>query len=454
MQSSAQVANGKSPLATFDDQSFRMVVFPHYGGSHVRLRLSNRFGDDPVVLDDVHVGLRKVGAALVPGSNRRATFGGQRSATIPPGEEIVSDPLTLTVRPFEALAVSFHQAGGPEHLDWHRAGLGTSYLTPAGAGAHGADESGAPYSAVTSSWYVLSAVDVLAPRRAGVVVALGDSITDGAASTYNENRRYPDELARRLLELPPERQFSVLNAGIGGNQLSNDGRAFGLGAVTRLKHDALAQTGITDLIVHGGINDLAGGVPASRIIDGYRSIIARARARGINVIGTTLTATGGSARHGGPKVMRGRDVVNRWIRTSGAFDAVYDFDAATRDPANPKRLLPVNDSGDGLHPSDAGYRAMAAAVDVDKLRGPDCDAPASPAQAECVPAPVVRLRVRRDARSATVYVNGKRVKRVPGHALRRPVKVPLPSGRRARVRVIVTRARGERSTQTRTYRRC
>ena len=359
---------------TFHDQTLRMIVTPHYGGEAVRVTLSNRYGTAPVTLDDLHVGIRATGASLA--SNLRLTVGGVNWTTIPPGAEVVTDPVALTVRPFQDLAVSFHVVGASP-LDQHLDALQTQFATPVGAGALGGVFDGLGFTEQLSSWLVVTAVDVRASRPAGAVVALGDSLTDGYGSSLDTNNRWPDQLARRAVNKPTSSQLSILNAGIGGNQVARDFavpdgdaiRGMGPSAVNRLDADVLRRAGVTDVIVFEGINDIfapASADPVGGIIRGYLAIIDRAHAAGLRVTGATLTPAGQSDRK-----EEWRQAVNHWIRTSGAFDEVVDFDAAVRDPAAPNHLRPAY-RADFVHLNDAGYRALANAVPLKRLQGSGC----------------------------------------------------------------------------------
>jgi hypothetical protein len=279
----------------FNDQTLRLIVAPHLGGSSLRLHFSNRFSSGTLELDGVYVGLAATNAALVPGSNRAVTFGGAASVNISPGTEAVSDPVELSTQAFQDLAISFHVAGALVPLDYHLTAMQISYLS-ALPGSYGANEDGLPFSTSISSWYALDSIDVVAPAATGAVVAFGDSITDGYQSDYNANARWPDDLARRLLagSIP----LSVLDAGISGNYVASDNYIFGPSGASRFAADALSKAGVTDVILLEGINDI-GGAPdnpatATAVIDADKKIIEEARAAGLNIIGATLTPAEGS----------------------------------------------------------------------------------------------------------------------------------------------------------------
>ncbi|HWG01677.1 MAG TPA: SGNH/GDSL hydrolase family protein [Trebonia sp.] len=364
----AQVAPGTSglPATGFADQTVREIVHTSAGGSRIRIRISNVFGTSPLVVSDVHVALRASGAATVPGSTRPALFRGRRSVTIPAGQREFSDPVRLAVGAESDLAVSiyFRPPTGP--ATWHPDALGTNYYA---SGDRGADASAAAYSSTTTSWFFLDGVDVANPAVRGAVVTFGPSTTDGVGSTAGADARYPDDLARRLLALPRGQRLSVLNAGISGNELLADDGTNGQSALRRFVRDAVDQTGVTAVIIWEGTNDIGGnpGLPLSAFAGAYSRLIAQAHAHGIRVIGATLQPDEGA----GYWTAKGnvlRTVVNDWILTSGAFDGTADFATVLADPSDPARLLPGYDSGDHLHPNDAGYQAIADSAASHQVR--------------------------------------------------------------------------------------
>jgi lysophospholipase L1-like esterase len=354
----------------YSDTTVRNIVHTSVGGSGLRIRLSNAFGSGPVTFDDVRVGDQSSGAATVPGTNRRVTFSGQTSVTIPKGAEALSDPLPGTVAPGTNLAVSVHWTGFTGEATGHPDAQQANYASPPGDVA-GSDSASAYFPNTYGSWYFVDGVVLDAPKQTGEVVALGDSITDGYRSTVSANRRWPDDLARRLLQLPITQQLSVANEGISANDVTADRcPTCGVSAEARLQRDVLSQPGVSTVIFLEGINDIGSGAvtSADQLIAADEQIIAQAHADGLRIIGGTLTPIKGSGYYS-PQHEQIREAVNQWIRTSGAFDAVVDFDMATRDPADPQMFLPAYDSGDHLHPNDAGYQAMADAVDIAFLTG-------------------------------------------------------------------------------------
>ncbi|MGW0878128.1 SGNH/GDSL hydrolase family protein [Streptomyces sp. NPDC002671] len=337
--------------------AIRNVVHVSVGGTALRVRLSNRLGTVPLRLDAVTVALRRVaGADAVPGSMRAAGFRGVPTVTVPPGQDTVSDPVALPVPDGADLLVTVRSAVDCGRATYHRGALQTSYVALDGAG-HAGDEDGTAYTRRTRSWYYVTGVDVRG-TAAGSVVAFGDSLTDGNGSTPDTNSRWPDRLAALL----HAHRLGVLNAGIAGNRLLRDDT--GTSALARLDADALDRAGVRVLVVLEGINDIKGTPPATDVTafaGAYRTLVARAHARGIRVVGVTLTPYGGFSAYtaAGESV---RQQVNDFIRTGGAFDAVVDADAAVRDPAVPQRIAPGYDPGDHLHFNDAGMAAVADAV--------------------------------------------------------------------------------------------
>ena len=302
-------------------------------------------------------------SSIVTASDRALTFSGKGSFKIPPGAEIVSDPVDLEVPRLADLAVSVYIQGQAPSPTNHLTGLHTTYISKEGdftAAASIAEP------ATRQSWYFLSGVDILAPADSGLIVAFGDSITDGATSTPDTDHSWPSLLARRLAANKATENLAIVNQGISGNRVLGDGA--GVSALARFDRDVLSQPGVKWLIVMEGINDIgigarAGSVTADDLIAAHRQLIERAHLHGIKVIGATLTPYGGASYYSdeGEAI---RQALNRWIRTGQAYDAVVDFDAVTQDPDNPRQIRPAFNIRDHLHPNDTGYQAMADAVDL------------------------------------------------------------------------------------------
>ena len=335
------------------------------------MKLSNVFGTGPLVVAAAAIALRDAGEAIVPGSAHALTFSGNPSFTLPPGAPVLSDPVDLHLPELSDLAIDLYLPGDTSAttspLTTHTGALQTNYLSAPG------DFTGVtafPVAATRTSWLFLAGVEVVSSKQTGAIVTFGDSITDGTASTPNTNRRWPDDLARRIMAQQGNHDLGVLNVGIAGNRILHD--FVGPNALARFDRDVLAQTGVTHVTVLEGINDIgfsgffpADAVTADQIIEGHKQLIQRAHARGLKIYGCTLTPFEGSfPGYFTPAGEVKRQTVNAWIRTSGEYDAVIDFDAAVRDPASPTRILPLYDSGDHLHPNDTGYEAMANAIDL------------------------------------------------------------------------------------------
>lgn len=347
----------------YTDKTVRDIVHTSIGGGSVRLRLSNAFGTQAVTFDSVWVGEQASGPAVVAGTNRQVSFGGSYSVTIPRGAEVVSDPVSMTIPADTNLAVSTHVAGGTGEVTGHHLAQQDNYYAD---GNTASQTSAASFVYGIASWFWLDGISVEAPQRAGTVVALGDSITDGYASTPDANHRWPDYLAQRLAAQGGT-PLGVANEGISGNEVTADGA--GVSAQARLDRDVLSQPSARTVLFLEGINDIGNGVvtSADQLIAADEQIIARVHAAGLRIVGGTLTPFQGAGYYSDQKESI-REEVNAWIRTSGAFDAVVDFDQAVRDPANPHAFLPKYDCGDHLHPDDAGYAAMAAAIPLNVLR--------------------------------------------------------------------------------------
>jgi len=357
--------------AAFANHTLRMMPRVSLGGSRLRVRISNAYGIRPLSIGAATVGLRAAGPALVPGSSRRLTFGGESSATIAAGALIVSDPVELAVAPLSDLAVSVHL---PDDLPVSfgitgRYARQTNYVSPPG------DFTAAdvmPVGRLTDDWYFVCGVDVVAPPAAGGIVALGDSLTDANISTHDGHHSWPSQLARRLVARQRGRPMAVMNQGLGGNRILHDIR--GDSGLRRFDRDVLAQPGVTHTIIMLGTNDLRNRwrkpeeeVTAAQMIAGLKQFAVRGHARGIKVIAATLTPFENETFLPGawnPTREGIRQEVNEWLRKADHFDAIVDFDQALRDPDHPTRMRPIYDCDDHLHPSDLGYRAMGDAIDL------------------------------------------------------------------------------------------
>jgi lysophospholipase L1-like esterase len=350
----------------FNNQTIRQIVRISAGGSTFRVRLSNEYGTQAVQIGDAHVALSAGGAAIQSGTDRVLTFSGSPSFTIPPGAAVLSDPVDLAAPNLASLAVSLYlpQATGP--ATWHFDGRQTAYIVTGDAAGAANMSAGVT---TTFSRFFLTGIQAASVDPKSAVVTFGDSITDGTNSTIDANHRWPDFLAARLAASRDD-DTGVVDEGIAGNRLLHD--VIGPNALARLDRDVLATPGVRFMTVLLGINDIGFGgifptqaVTAADIIAAHRQLIARAHSRGLRIYGCTLTPFNGV---GAPYYSAAGDVarqaVNAWIRTSGEYDAVIDFDAAVRDPADPSRILAAYDSGDHLHPNDAGYQAMANAIDL------------------------------------------------------------------------------------------
>jgi lysophospholipase L1-like esterase len=360
-------APAASSIASPDGATYRDIVHLSLGGNAIRLRISNEFGTKPLALASVHAAISAGGAATQTGTDHPVTFGGIESVTIPTGAVVVSDTLPMPVKPFTNLAVSLFVPAQPEvTLTYHLLGMSTNYIATG-------DVTSAPNledARKMTSWYLLKGVEVDAGSDAAAVVILGASISDGYHSTPDKNARWPDVLATRLQANRATSHIGVDNEGISGNRLLHD--ITGPSALSRLDRDVLAQSNAKFVIVAIGTNDIGRtyfpnrpneGITAEQLIWGYQQIVSRAHARGIKVFASTLNPFGGADYYNAEGEQM-RQAVNAFTRSTKVFDGVIDFDQATRDPAHPEALLPAYDSGDHLHPNDAGYKAMADAIDL------------------------------------------------------------------------------------------
>jgi lysophospholipase L1-like esterase len=365
-------------VTEFSNQTYRGIVRTTIGGRAIRIRLTNTFGTQPVTFDAVFAGLQKNGASLVPGSNHAVTFGGAKSITLPKGSDALSDEIPLAVTAQQNVSISLYTSKPTGPGTSHNSAFQTNYVS--GEGNFVADETSAPFSKTTGSWFFLAELDVLALKEAaGAIVALGDSITDGASSKTDAYDRWTDVLARRLKTSRPRQTLAVLNAGIGGNRVLSSSPCFGENALARLNRDVFAPAGVRSVILFEGTNDIGQPdthadeqflpclarthISADDLIAGYKQIIEQAHARHLKIFGATILpfkGFNGWTEQGEAT----RLDANRWIKESRTFDGVIDFSAALSDPQNPTILAAQYDSGDHLHPNSAGHEAMARAVDL------------------------------------------------------------------------------------------
>jgi len=355
----------------FNNHTVRMIPRISIGGDTLSVRVSNAYGSGKLVIGAAYVGIRDKGPAIVPGSARKLTFSGADSTTIAAGALALSDPVRLEVQPLADLAVTLYLPGEilPGFQITGRYARQTNYISPPGNFAAVVTM---PVGKITDEWFFVCGIDVLAAPDTGGVVTLGDSLTDANISTHDAYCRWPDQLARRLLARAAGRPLAVMNQGLGGNRILHDGR--GDSGLRRFDRDVLAQPGVTHAIVMLGTNDLRNRyakadeeVTAQQMIAGLTQMALRARACGIKLFGATLTPFGNETYLPGAwnPVREGhRIAVNAWIRDSGMFDGIVDFDQALRDPARATQMLPIYDCGDGLHPSDLGYCKMGDAIDL------------------------------------------------------------------------------------------
>jgi lysophospholipase L1-like esterase len=358
------------PAPGFRDATLRQIVRVSLGGKTVRVRFSNAFGTSALTLVWARIARSAGEGRTALTTDRPLTFGGRASVTIPAGALAISDALAFDLPPLSDVSITIYLRGAPAGITGHPGSRTTSFLQRGEASS----DDGFGAAARVEHWYFLSGIDVLAGADASAIVVLGDSITDGRGSTTDQHDRWPDNLARRLQSAPRGSTVAVLNQGIGGNRLLRDG--LGPNALARVDRDVLAQAGVRWLVVLEGINDIGTGPSlrakgeaapsAEDVIFAYEQIIERAHAHGLLVYGATIMPYEGFTymNYYTPEGEADRQRVNAWIRTSGRFDGVIDFDAAARDPERPSRLSAAVDGGDHLHPSANGYRIMADAIDL------------------------------------------------------------------------------------------
>jgi lysophospholipase L1-like esterase len=377
-----------SPMAgstSFSNQTVRNIIYTSAGGSSLRVQLSNTFGSAPLQVGAVSVGVVLNGSQLLPGTSRSVTFGGKTSVTIPAGAQEASDPVTFNVEPQTELAVSVYlpdaTGGATNHSDAQQ----NNYIA---SGNHVSDSTSTAYTGTTGSWYFVDGLDVYSKTADGTVVAFGDSITDGYLSLTGADARWPNYLARRLNAAAGDRAPGIVDEGISGNRILSDSTCFGVSALSRFERDALSQPGVKTVIFLEGINDIGfAGMPdsgcsdpnnpnvtAAQIEAGYKTLIAEAHAKGVKIYGGTLMPfMGSNSVYGGyfgtAYGEQLREQVNTWIETSHAFDGVINFAKIMADPYNSQYINPAYgansasaSTGDGLHPNDVGYEAMAEAI--------------------------------------------------------------------------------------------
>jgi len=350
------------PAPGLSSNTLRQIVSVSIGGSRLRLRLSNAFGDGPVTMTAVHVAVSTTGSTIDAGTDQALTFSGAASLIIPAGQTVDSDPFDFSLAAQAKLAITILFGAAPAGITGHPGSRTTSYLQ-AGDATSAASIAG---TATADHWYYITGLDVATDAASAAVVTLGDSITDGRGSTTNGNDRWPDDLSRRLRALPATAKVAVLNQGIGGNAVLTGG--LGPTAVARFQRDVLDQTGVRWLMILEGVNDIgassgSGQTIATGLIAAFGSFIDLAHAHAIKVYGVPITPFGGST-YDSPDHQVARTMVNAWVRTSGRFDAVVDMDQAVADPATPANLATAYDSGDHLHLTPAGYQKMADAIDL------------------------------------------------------------------------------------------
>ncbi len=354
-----------APMGTLVNQTARMIVRTTIGGTRLRVEFSNAFGAANLDIGSAHVALRAKDSAIVPGSDRPLLFDGKPNARVLIGATLLSDPVDLKIAPLSDLAISVYVPGDSGRASGHSQALHTTYISKSGDTTGAADMADAT---MTRAWYWIHSVDVMAPADAGAIVAYGDSITDGTTSTVDANKSWPTLLSERLVANKATADISVLNLGIAGNRVLGDGA--GISALARFDRDVLAQPGVKWLMILEGINDMngaarggnapGGAITADDLIAGMKQMIDRAHTHGIKVIGCTLTPYGNAT----DAVEAMRQALNKFIRTPGNFDAMVDFDKVIQDPASPRQFKQGYNNTDKLHPNDAGYKAMADAVDL------------------------------------------------------------------------------------------
>lgn len=352
------------PEPGLTNNTIRQIVCVSIGGDSLRMKFTNEFGSSPVTMKAVHIAVSADSSAIKSGTDIALSFDGKPGVTMKAGATASSDPFRFPLKPRERIAVTIYFGETSPDVSGHPGSRTTSYIVK----GNKVSAINMPGAAKTDHWYIIDGIDVLAPGNAAAVAVLGNSIADGRGSGTNKQDRWPDELAIRLLKNPGTENIAVLNEGIGGNCVLK--KCLGPSALSRFNRDILNQSGVRWLIILEGINDIGGSwgkerseKTANALIAAYQRLIAEAHAKGIKVYGGTLTPFAGSF-YDKPGHMEAWKKVNNWIRCSGKFDAVIDFDKALEDPANPMHILPEYDSGDHLHPSEKGHWKMAQAIDL------------------------------------------------------------------------------------------
>ncbi|KNY25270.1 GDSL-type esterase/lipase family protein [Pseudobacteroides cellulosolvens] len=351
------VESNNMPPTNLSNNTLRQIFRVSIGGNKIRLKFSNEYGNSPMVMNSVHLAASAGGNSIKSETDKVVTFGGKESITIAQGKTVISDTLDYNLTQLTNMAITIYFGSVPSALTGHPGSRTTSYILT-GNKAASASMTGAVN---TEHWYVITGMDVLTEDSYKAVAILGDSITDGRGSTTNQQNRWTDNLATRLLANSATSKVAVLNQGIGGNTILSGG--LGPTALIRFDRDILNQSGVRYAIVFEGVNDIGGNANATNIINAYKQFITKARAKNILIYGATILPFEGNSYYSAAHEQT-RTTVNNWIRTSGEFDAVIDFDAALRDPSNQKKLLGMYNSGDGLHPNAEAYKKMAEIIDL------------------------------------------------------------------------------------------
>jgi lysophospholipase L1-like esterase len=372
------------PPITIDNATIRMVARVSIPSEAIRIRLDNTFSQTPVTIGSAHAGPRVQGARLAEGYNRQVTFNGSAQVVIPAGGSVVSDPIDLKVLARQDIGVSLYLPGRNVNPSQHASAVVTSWVSASGSGDVGADVTPAPFTATTTSMLLLKSIDVLSSTSRGAIVAFGDSITDGTCTTLDAHNRWEDWVSVRLDTLDNGKargslnDKAMVNEGIGGNTLTRTGLQpppDSTPGLERLDRDVLSHSSVTHVVLFMGTNDIRREASASQVINAMKEIIQRVRARGLTIYGATIiprhnVAPSGTNTGWNPAKTAIRNQVNQWIRTSGEFDGVLDFDRVVRDPKNPDLIYPPFNCGDGIHPSPAGYYEMGKSVDLDLFKSP------------------------------------------------------------------------------------